>query len=333
MIAAERVEDIPADPRPAFVALGVFDGVHLGHQRLLRELAERSRSAGARSLAITFHPHPQAVLAPEKAPPLLSTLEERRRLIAGLGVEVLLVLRFTRQTAAIEAEEFAAEWLVRRLRAAAVFVGYNFTFGRGGRGDAKLLARLGAELGFATEIMPPVRTGGRVVSSTNIRRDVQAGRVEAAAEALGRPYSLAGTVVPGEGRGRTLGFPTANLELPPGLCRPAAGVYAVCAETGAGALYAGVANIGWRPTFGGQPGGGREVLEVHLFDFAEEVYGRELRVNFLARLRDERRFPSPEALREQIARDMASARLLVAECFTSPNRCAKMGATLRSDRR
>ncbi len=312
MIVVEHPEDLPPDDRPAFLAIGVFDGVHLGHQRLLRALTSRAREAGARSLAMTFHPHPGAVLDPANAPALLTPLDERERLIAAQGVEALVVLPFTAELAHVPAEEFAAGWLAGRIRPASVFVGYNFTFGHRGRGTPDVLARLGAELGFSVEVIPPVRIDGRAVSSTDIRRAVREGRLAAAARALGRPYSLAGKVVPGDGRGRALGLPTANLAVPDGLCWPAAGVYAVQVDVGEGRLHPGVANIGWRPTFGGRPGEGREVLEVHLFDFSGNLYGRALRVAFVARLREERRFPSAAALRAQVAEDAAAARRLLA---------------------
>lgn len=311
MIVVDRPEAIPSVNRPTFLAIGVFDGVHLGHRRLLHKLTAKAREAGARSLAMTFHPHPQAVLDPGNAPLLLTTLEDRERLIAALGVEVLLVLPFSAELARVPAEDFAVRWLAARIRPARVFVGYNFTFGHRGQGNPELLVRLGTGLGFETEVIPPVRVGGQVVSSTGIRRDVQAGRVEAAARFLGRPHLLPGTVVPGEGRGRNLGFPTANLAVPDGLCWPAAGVYAVQVEVGDRRVHQGVANVGWRPTFGGRAGEGQAVLEAHLLDFSGDLYGRSVRVAFLTRLRDERRFPTAAALRAQVAEDVAAARRLM----------------------
>lgn len=296
-----------------FVALGVFDGVHLGHQAILREMVAQARSAGAVPTAITFEPHPDAVLRPTGAPPLLTTPAERERLIRALGVAAVDVLPFTPELARLPAREFVDRLLWPRFRPARVFVGYNFTFGHRGAGTPRLLAERGARLGFTVQTFPPVRVGGEVVSSTVIRRHIARGEVERAARALGRPHRLPGRVVRGQGRGRALGFPTANLEVPAGLCRPARGVYLVRVEgDGIAAPHPGLANLGCRPTFRREGERGGDTLEVYLLDFDGDLYGRELVVAFLARLRGELVFPSAEALARQIAADVAEARRLLA---------------------
>ncbi len=297
----------------AFVAIGVFDGVHLGHQKILDEMVAEAAAAGVESVALTFDPHPDSVLRPAEAPPLLTELEERVRLIKSRGVRTVAVLPFDRDLAAMSAEDFLEGVLCPRFRPRRLFVGSNFTFGRGGRGTTALLEEAGPRLGFAVRAFTPVTLDGEVVSSTLIRQRIQAGAVEWAARALGRPYALRGKVVRGDGRGKQLGFPTANLEVPRGLCLPAPGVYAVLVDPGrdgwpGGGPCAGVANVGVRPTFGD---GGRVTLEVHVMDFAGDLYGLPLAVHFVARLRGERRFNSPGALADQIRGDVAAARAML----------------------
>ena len=288
---------------PTHVAIGTFDGVHRGHQALLRGAVAAARAQGGLAVALTFDPHPLAVLAPDRQPPLLGTLEDRLALFRWLGVDRALVARFDPQLAAVEARQFARQVLAGRLQARTVFVGYNFRFGRGGLGTPADLERWGAEWGFWTHTVPPVRVDGQVLSSSWIRRLLEAGDVAGAAAALGRLYSVAGTVTRGEGRGAGLGFPTANLDLAAGLALPAGGVYAVWVAW-QGRLWPGVANLGRRPTFGG----GELRLEVHVLGLDEDLYGRPLRVGFARRLREERRFAGPAELVAQIRRDVAAAR-------------------------
>ncbi len=303
-----------------FVAIGVFDGVHLGHQAILREMVAQARAGGAVTTVITFDPHPDAVLRPSGAPPLLTTPAERERLIRALGVDEIAVLPFTPDLARLPARSFVDDLLWRRFRPSRVFVGYNFTFGHRGAGNPQLLAERGHRLGFDVQVFPPVKVAGEVVSSTLIRRYLARGEVERAARALGRPHRLPGRVVRGEGRGRALGFPTANLEVPAGLCRPGRGVYLVRVEGAGGGPgpLPGLANLGRRPTFRRADEAAPDTLEVYLMDFSGDLYGRELTVEFLARLRGELVFPSAEALARQIAADVAEARRLLGDGSRSP---------------
>lgn len=292
-----------------FLAIGVFDGVHVGHRKILSDMVAQAAAAGASPAVLTFEPHPDAVVNPDGAPPLLTDHEEKARLIRGLGVERIHVLPFTRDLARLSARDFLEEVLQPRFRPARVFVGYNFTFGHRGAGTPELLGREGERLGFTVQVFPPITLGGDLVSSTLIRRYLINGEVERAAGALGRPHLLAGPVVRGDGRGRSLGFPTANVAVPAALCRPAPGVYVVLAEVaGVGdSPLPGVSNLGCRPTFS-RNAAGPETLEVHLLDFEGDIYGRELRVHFLSRLRGEMAFTTPDALRRQIAEDVSAAR-------------------------
>jgi riboflavin kinase/FMN adenylyltransferase len=307
------IDDLGDAPRLA--AIGAFDGVHVGHRRIIQELVARSRRARGLALAVTFEPHPMHVISPAAALPLLMTPAAKAAALAGLGVDVLVTLEFDRELAAMEAADFARDVLAGDLRSREVLVGWNFAFGRGGRGDPALLRRLGPGLGFSTTVFPPVTVDGTVASSTAIRGLVQRGEVAAAAALLGRPYALSGEVRRGAGRGRALGFPTANVRLPAGLVHPRAGVYAARAcrdSAGHGPALPAVANIGMRPTFAGAAA---PVLEVHVFDFDADLCGQELLIEFVARLRDERRFASPGELALQITRDVSAARAALRRPF------------------
>ncbi|PZN07860.1 MAG: bifunctional riboflavin kinase/FAD synthetase [Bacillota bacterium] len=293
---------------PTCVAIGTFDGVHRGHQALLRGAVAAARAQHAVAVALTFDPHPLAVLAPQRLPPLLGTLEDRLALFAALGVDRALVARFDRNLARTTAEAFTRDVLAGRLQARAVFVGYNFRFGRDGAGTPADLERWGRRWGFWTHVVPPVRIGRQAVSSSWIRGALEMGEVDAAAQGVGPPLPGAGRVIRGGGGGGSLGFPTGNLGVPAGLALPAPGVYAVWVRVG-GALHRGVANLGRRPTFGG----GELRLEVHLLDVAVPLYGQRIRVGFVRRLREERRFAGPAQLAEQIRRDVAAARQILQE--------------------
>jgi riboflavin kinase/FMN adenylyltransferase len=262
----------------------------------------RARAAGIQALACTFDPHPAQVLQPASAPVPISTLRERLELIAQAGVDATVVLTFTPAMAAVEAEAFVKDVLVDRLRARDVVVGYNHRFGRGARGDARLLQALAERLGFRAHVVPPLMIEGVPVSSTEIRSALKAGDLERAARYLGRPYAMTGEVVQGAGRGRTLGFPTANLQPDRELLIPP-GVYAGRMDVD-GAAHSAVVNIGIRPTFGEHT----LVVEAHILDFSGSLYGRTVRLGFVGRLREERKFPGLEALRAQIGRDIAAAR-------------------------
>ncbi len=288
----------------ACVGVGNFDGVHLGHQALARVVSERARTLQGEALALTFDPHPAQVLRPAAAPPALLTLEQKARLLAEAGLGSLAVLPFDRELAALDPAAFARLVLRDALGARSVAVGENFRFGRARAGDVETLKRLGVELGFEVLALRPVLVGGLPVSSTRVREALARGAVDEAAGLLGRPYFVEGEVVPGDARGRALGFPTANLE-PLNELLPRHGVYAArCGWGGEGARRPAVVNLGRRPTFGG-----REVrAEAHVLDFDGDLYGRRVQIDFVARLRDERRFDGVEALREQIGRDVEDAR-------------------------
>ncbi|MBI2900264.1 MAG: riboflavin biosynthesis protein RibF [Planctomycetes bacterium] len=302
----ELLRNLDALPDPRLrgcaVTWGVFDGVHLGHRKVLARLLEIAGDAP--SVVVTFDRHPAEILH-GKPVPLLVPVEERLRLIAACGVGFAVMIPFTREFAQTTAEGFVRDVAVGRIGARAILLGHDSHFGRDRRGDFELLARVGTECGVRVEACGPEVFQGRPVSSTAIRRAVAEGRLEDAAAMLGRPVSCRGVVVRGDRRGAALGFPTANLDLAPGV-RPLRGVYAV--ETSVdGRAFAGVANLGCRPTFHGE--GAPEVLEVHLLDYAGgDLYGRTLEVRFLYRVREERNFRGPEEVRRQIEADVAAVR-------------------------
>ncbi|MGH7277572.1 MAG: bifunctional riboflavin kinase/FAD synthetase [Candidatus Rokuibacteriota bacterium] len=296
------LESFPPEGSPAVVALGLFDGIHLGHRAILGTAVARGRELGITALACTFDPRPMEVLHPDRASLPITTLAERLALIAQTGIDIALVLPFSVDFAAVEPEAFVKEVLVDRLQAREVVVGFNHRFGRGARGDAALLEALGKRLGFRSHVVPPLTVDGVTVSSTEIRTALRTGEVERAARFLGRAYSVVGTVVQGAGRGRTLGFPTANVA-PEHPLLVAAGVYA-CHATVRGTGHPAVVNVGVRPTFGEDT----LAVEAHLLDFAGDLYGQPIRLDFVARLREERRFPGVESLRSQISLDVAEAR-------------------------
>ncbi|MBN2172225.1 MAG: riboflavin biosynthesis protein RibF [Candidatus Krumholzibacteriota bacterium] len=295
-------------PRRRAAALGVFDGVHRGHARILDALgAAVAREGLDESLVITFDPHPLAVVRPERAPRLLCTLDERLAALAGCGIETALVLPFTADLAATDYARFAREILVEALGVRFLVAGYDFHLGRGRRGSAEDMAVLGESLGFRVEVVTPCYADGRVLSSTRIRDDLAAGRLDAVREALGRPFRISGRVVRGRGRGRTLGFPTANLAPPPPeKLLPPAGVYLVSARP-EGEIRAGLMNLGWAPTLKGEWG-----PEVHLLDWAGDLYGRTMDIDVWQWLRSEERFSDSEALAARIREDLARARRILA---------------------
>ncbi|HYG67751.1 MAG TPA: bifunctional riboflavin kinase/FAD synthetase [Anaeromyxobacteraceae bacterium] len=301
---ASRAEGL----RGCAVAIGNFDGVHLGHQQLIRRALELAHARGARGAVLTFDPHPVRVLRPSVAPPVLTSLPRKLEILARLGVDAAVVQPFDREYASSPAERFVARDLAERLRAAEVVVGWDFTAGHD-RARVAALRPLMERHGIALHVVEPVTSEGLVVSSTKIREFLLQGKVEAAAELLTRPYDVDGEVVRGAGRGRGFGFATANVGTDALL--PANGVYVVRAFLGAERRpYGGVCNVGVKPTVA--PGGG-VTAEVHLFDHdGGDLYGEPIRVAFLARLRDERLFPSIDALRAQIARDAEAARAALA---------------------
>jgi len=286
------------------VTVGVYDGLHAGHRAVLALQRRRAVELGGLETAVvTFDPHPLQVVAPEHAPRLLTGVAHRLELLEEAGVDLTAVVPFGEETRLLTPAAFAATVLAGALHARVVVVGEDFRFGHHRLGNVASLAELGDAHGFVAEVLPLV--GGQApISSTRVRAMVAAGEAEAAAAALGRPHEVRGRVVAGDGRGRRLGFPTANVALPPGLAVPRNGVYAVLAGMPGDPLRPGVANVGTRPTFGGEG----ETLEVHLLDGAGDLYGATLRVAFVSRLRDERRFDTAADLAVQIAADVAAAR-------------------------
>ncbi len=289
------------------VAIGNFDGVHLGHQRILAVLAQRGHETRVPTAVVCFEPQPKEYFAKAGAPARLMRLRDKAERIAEAGVDELRVLRFDAGLARLDAEGFIVQLLGRALRARHVVIGEGFRFGHERRGDVEMLRRAGAAQGFAVDAVEPELAGGRPVSSTRVREALAAGRMDEAKALLGRDYRMSGRVVAGDKLGRTLGFPTANLRLHRRVS-PVAGIFAVRVTGGGLARHRGVASVGTRPTVGGR----EWLLEVHLFDFDGSLYGARLDVDFIARLRDERRFPDLESLRNQIQDDAHVARRLLA---------------------
>jgi riboflavin kinase / FMN adenylyltransferase len=295
----------PPELRPSVAALGAFDGIHLAHAKIFDTAVERARALGLPAVACTFDPHPTTVLRPSLAPAPIASLDENLARMAERGVDGTLVIPFTRDFAQIEAEVFVDDVLVRTLGVREIVVGFNHTFGRGARGTAALLKDLGHSHGFVTHVLPPLQVGGLTVSSSAIRDALRDGDVELARALLGRPYSVTGSVIRGAGRGRTLGFPTANLR-PDRPLTLAAGVYAAQAYWDEAQADA-VVNIGYRPTFDEH----QYWIEAYLFDFSGDLYDRALTLRFLSRIRPEMKFPGVEALKEQVEIDMKEARRLL----------------------
>lgn len=295
----------------AVITIGNFDGVHIGHQALFYEVIERAHAIDGTSIAITFEPHPLRVLQKSVSPPLITMFEQKVELIERSGIDVLISIPFTLEFAAISAQEFVEDLLVRRIGMKAMVVGEDYAFGKNREGNIELLNSLAPRLGFEVIVTGMIRTiQGTLerISSTAIRELVQAGEMQQACRMLGRHFQIRGTVVAGRDRGgKLLGFPTANLKLEDELC-PKAGIYAVMVEA-QGRLLQGVANIGYSPTFDD----GQFTVEVHILDFKEIIYGQKIRINFIKRIRDEIKFPSLAALKNQIAEDAETARRLLTE--------------------
>jgi len=296
-------------PTGTVVAIGSFDGVHLGHQavigeaiELMQHLGEGRRSPGTVA-ALTFDPHPAKLLAPDLAPALIATVEQRATWLGQAGVNHVVLLPFDAKLAAIPAEEFITDILIGQLRAAGVVVGFDFTFGKGGKGNTRLLTEEGVRQGLQVRIVEPFHLDGLLVSSTKIREFILSGRVYGAMILLGRPFELSGEVVRGKARGRTLGFPTANV-VPVQEIKPANGVYAAQARVN-GELIDAAVSIGIVPTF---DNGNDITVEAYLLDFEGDLYGKTISLDFIKRLRPERRFDGPEALVAQITEDVKQVR-------------------------
>jgi riboflavin kinase / FMN adenylyltransferase len=297
-------EHLPAGVCGGAVAIGNFDGVHLGHHAVIGEAGRIARSAGVPWSVLTLEPHPRCVFNPAAEPFRLTPFHAKARLIEGLGVDVLVVVPFDRTFATYSAREFVRRVLVGGIAARFVVSGHNFAFGHGREGTPELLLQLGGEFGFDYTCVREVRDpGGEPYSSTRVRACLAAGDLDGARQLLGRPFEIEGRVVDGDRRGRTIGFPTANVRLGE-YTRPLRGVYAVCVALDDGACVPGVANLGRRPSFDGT----EDLLEVHLFDFAGDLYGRHLRVQLMHFIRAEKKFDGIDALKAQIAADAAAAR-------------------------
>jgi riboflavin kinase / FMN adenylyltransferase len=300
----------PEDPRPPrwlhpVLALGNFDGLHRGHMKIIERVRRVASERGATAVAMTFDPHPPRVVRPDKAPPLLMTKTQRLEALERAGVDGVAVVRFTPELSRWDPETFVRTVLVEWLHVAEVWVGANFLFGHDRAGNFSSLRGLGSRYGFRAEKIDPVRYKDFVVSSTRIRRLISEGRVDEASALLGHPYTIDGTVVEGSHRGRDLGFPTANLATGNELIPPH-GVYATTVRLD-GVIYPSVTNVGIRPTFDDEP---RTVIETHLLDVERDLYGRTLRLGFVQRLRDERRFESVDLLKAQVGADVQKARTL-----------------------
>lgn len=301
-------------------ALGTFDGVHLGHMELVREAMRVARERGTRSGVYTFNVHPLAVLNPSNAPQLLTSLDDRLKLIENAGIDIAVVQSFDMALAGISPEDFVADVLSGTLSAEHVVCGFNYTFGRNGVGTARELVTICAKHGIGVTVVPPVTEAGTTVGSTAARAALADGDVAFASRLLGRPHFVRGIVERGRGVGRSLGVPTANLRLPGGYAIPSSGVYAARAHWGDCMHATAVCNIGVRPTFGDEARGIR--CEVHLVDASADLYGEILVVEFVARLRDEQRFAGLADLRKQIASDIEAAKILVgAGVYTQCHLC------------
>ena len=309
-----------APPERSVLTVGNFDGLHLGHRAILRTLTDRVRALSGTAVVYTFDPHPLKVLRRETAPRLLLTMDQKIELLGAAGIDLTVIESFSPDFARMAPREFLCGHLYRQLKPVEIYVGHDFHYGRDRRGSRLLLEELSAELGFALTVVPEVTQGGRGVSSTRIRDLLRRGAVEEAAQLLGRPYAMWGRVALGDQRGRDLGFPTLNLA-PESELLPARGVYAShvrLLDDGAppaGARFGAVTNVGRRPTFKRDD---PALAEAHLLDFRGDLYGRRFELSFLARLREERRFPGPEALREQIQRDLQAGRRLLTHPPAAP---------------
>lgn len=298
------LSEVPADFGPSALTIGNFDGVHYGHRRILRRLVALARDRGWRPSVLTFDPHPTRVVAPERTPPLLSSPEQRAEWMREEGIEQVLILPFTAELAQISPEAFVRDLLVERLGARAVLVGDNFRFGHRHAGNVQMLEELGQRLGFETQIVNAVRCRGRMVSSSGVRELIRAGNVSLAARFLTHPYSIEGTVVSGRGVGSKQTVPTLNLATSAEVL-PARGVYITRTRDAAGIRrWNSITNIGYRPTFGASD---QLSIETFLLEPLDEPAPERIRVEFLRRVRDERQFETPEALRAQILKDVRAA--------------------------
>ncbi len=304
---AGAVQELPRDGRPVVATVGTFDGVHLGHQQVIRQVARQAADLGGRSVLVTFDPHPLQVVRPSQAPKLLTTPDEKKPLLAALGLDHAVFLPFTPELQSCSPRRFVQEFLLDGVEMSRLVVGHDHGFGRGRAGNAELLGRIAGEEGFELDVVEPVRSEGTPVSSSAIRRALAEGRLSDANRALGRPYSMTGKVVRGDGRGSELGYPTANLRFPDDKLVPAAGIYACWAVTPAG-RFPGALHVGPRPAFPGA----EDTVEVHVLDFAGDLYGQQLTLELDSYVRPVAAFSDPRSLAEQIGRDVKQVR----DCFS-----------------
>ena len=295
-----------APQRETVVSIGVFDGVHAGHRHLLGRLRRRAEEGSLLSAVVTFIPHPQSVLQPDSQLPWLSDIDDRVRSIQSLGVDLVVVITFTLEVARLSAREFLS-LLNEHLRMRGLVVGPDFALGRGREGDIDSVRALASEMGLSVEVIAPHTTDGEVVSSTLIRRALADGDTRKVESLMGRRFQIAGKVIVGDRRGQTLGFPTANLSIRPQQALPGNGIYATITHI-EGGRYPSVTSVGTRPTFGD----GEKTVETYVLNYREDLYGREIRVEFVQKLRDEKRFASAEELRRQIERDVRAAEAILA---------------------
>ncbi|MFQ5482411.1 MAG: bifunctional riboflavin kinase/FAD synthetase [Nitrospinaceae bacterium] len=303
------IRDLHRLPRPIpypVAALGNFDGVHIGHQMIFRRVAEISQARGGTGLAFTFQPHPLKVIAPEKVPLLLTTFRKKIELIEQCGINLVICARFNRRFADQQPRDFARNFLAEGLGVREVVVGFDYAFGCGREGTIQYLEKMGREFGFLVQVVEQVKIDGRGVSSSLVRELLEKGEVEKAAVFLGRPYALQGPVIHGYKTGRGIGFPTANIDTSH-VQIPATGVYAVRVRSG-GRSFDGVANIGYNPTFNRD----RLSVEVHIFDFHHQIYGRQVELAFICRIRGEQAFDSADGLVRQIKQDIETAKSILA---------------------
>lgn len=303
-----QIEEELAKLRPkkdTLLTIGVFDGVHLGHKYLLSQLAEQAREQNLLSGVVTFNQHPQEVLSPQTKLPFLTDLTQRINLLKNEGVEAIITLSFTSELAQLSTYQFV-NLLKKYLRMRGLVVGADFALGQNREGNTNTLRTLGQDMNFSVTVIPPVMINGEVVSSTAIRNALADGDMKRVLNLVGRPFSLTGRVTSGAGRGIELGFPTANLDIDPGQALPAEGVYATWSHID-GQAYQSMTNIGKQPTFGGS----QRIVEVYILDYRSNLYGRELKIDIMERLRGEKQFDTAEELKKQIAEDVKQGRAIL----------------------
>lgn len=311
MILIQQLEDIGTYPKPV-LTLGNFDGLHQGHRAIFERVVERARQLQGTSIVFSFKSHPLETLAPHKTPPQLITPDEKVALLRQMGVQVLVSILFTMKLAKQSAEKFLEQTIYKAIHPAEIIVGHDYAFGHRRRGTVNLLQQMASSYGYKVEEIEAVLVDGVTCSSTLIREKITLGQLDAANRLLGRVYSICASVVPGDRKGKGLGYPTATLAKQPKLI-PAVGVYAVWISLN-GQVYRGAVNIGYQPTYGKNP----QRIEVHILDFKGDIYGEQLRVGFVSRLRDEQAFTGEGELKAQIEKDLASARQVLAQSTTPP---------------